>query len=100
MYYIRCIEKPDFEWDERKNLDNIAKHGAPFDVAQLAFLDELRVFLSDPGHCEYEKRFFCLGDVGGGIITVRFTMRGGKIRIFGAGYWRKGRKRYENSIHR
>ena len=30
-----------------------------------------------------------------GIITVRFTYREGKVRIFGAGYWRKGRKRYE-----
>ena len=36
-----------------------------------------------------------MGQVNEGIITVRFTYRDGKVRIFGAGYWRKGRKRYE-----
>jgi hypothetical protein len=28
-------------------------------------------------------------------MTVRFTYRKGRIRIFGAGYWRKGKKIYE-----
>lgn len=34
-------------------------------------------------------------------MTVRFTYRGGVIRIFGAGYWRKGKQIYEreNKIH-
>ena len=30
-----------------------------------------------------------------GVLTVRFTYRRKKIRIYGAGYWRKGRKIYE-----
>ena len=48
-----------------------------------------------------EKRYFCFGKVGEGIATVRFTHRNGMIRIFGAGYWRAGRKIYEkqNKIH-
>lgn len=33
--------------------------------------------------------------LGNRIITVRFTYRNGKIRLFGAGYWRKGKKAYE-----
>lgn len=28
-------------------------------------------------------------------LTVRFTYRGSVIRIFGAGYWRKGKVIYE-----
>lgn len=28
-------------------------------------------------------------------MTVRFTYRGMKFRIFGAGFWRKGKKIYE-----
>jgi hypothetical protein len=28
------------------------------------------------------------------IITVRFTYRGKRIRIFGAAFWRAGRKKY------
>ena len=31
------------------------------------------------------------GRVSGEIMTVRFTCRENKIRIIGAGYWRKGK---------
>jgi uncharacterized DUF497 family protein len=44
-----------------------------------------------------EVRFFCCGKVEDGILRVRFTYREGKIRIFGAGYWRKGKKIYEQA---
>lgn len=90
-----------FEWDENKNKVNHDKHGVSFLKAQLAFLDQNRVILEDTKHSSYEKRYYCLGRVAGGILTVRFTHRSGKIRIFGAGYWRKGKKLYEqeNKIH-
>lgn len=47
-------------------------------------------------------RYYCFGKVGDDIITVRFTYRNNIIRIFGAGYWRKGKAIYahENKIHR
>ncbi|MEI6747001.1 MAG: hypothetical protein WCL34_13640 [Methylococcaceae bacterium] len=32
---------------------------------------------------------------GSSILTVRFTYRHNRIRIIGAGYWRKGKKIYE-----
>ncbi|MDQ3259808.1 MAG: BrnT family toxin, partial [Pseudomonadota bacterium] len=46
--------------------------------------------------------FFCFGEVDDGVLTVRFTFRARVIRIFGAGYWRKGKMIYEreNKIHR
>ena len=36
------------------------------------------------------------------VLTVRFTYRESVIRLFGAGYWRKGKRVYdrENQIHR
>lgn len=40
-------------------------------------------------------RLFCVGMVDGRVMTVRFTYREGRIRIIGAGYWRKGRRAYE-----
>ncbi len=90
-----------FEWDDEKNLSNQLKHGVSFYDAQYAFADPLRVILQDVAHSEAEARFYCLGKVNDGIMTVRFTYRDGKIRIFGAGYWRKGKKIYEkeNQIH-
>lgn len=84
-----------FEWDPVKNQTNQEKHGVSFDLAQFAFADPNRVILEDLEHSEDEKRYFCLGEVAEGILTVRFTVRAKTIRIFGAGYWRKGRKIYE-----
>lgn len=42
---------------------------------------------------------YCVGHGGDGILTVRFTYRNNVIRIFGAGYWRKGKKLYEEQNH-
>jgi uncharacterized protein len=90
-------KQQSFEWDEAKNGSNIAKHGVGFRVAQKAFLDPKRVIAEDLEHSSVESRFFCIGAVEDGILTVRFTWREGRIRIFGAGYWRKGKELYEKT---
>lgn len=96
------MKAPTFEWDEDKNRENIAKHGVSFAEAQGAFGDERRLIVEDMDHSEHEQRWFCFGKAGGGIMTVRFTYRKNRIRIYGAGYWRKGKKIYEkeNRIYR
>ena len=94
-------KRSDFEWDDKKDRLNQQKHGVSFALAQIAFLDQHRVILEDLEHSDTEARYYCLGKVAGGIMTVRFTYRKNKIRIIGAGYWRKGKKIYEkeNKIH-
>ena len=87
--------EPSFEWDPIKERANRAKHGVPFSLAQLAFFDPHRVIAEDLSHSAAEQRYFCFGQVGAGVMTVRFTWRDGRIRIFGAGYWRKGKTIYE-----
>jgi hypothetical protein len=84
-----------FEWDHQKNVENIKKHGISFYVAQFAFADPKRVVLEDLKHSYDERRFYCIGKVEEAIITVRFTYRENRIRLIGAGYWRKGKKVYE-----
>jgi hypothetical protein len=75
---------------------SIAKSkGVSFIDAQVAFLDSRRVIAEDLSHGEGEQRHFCFGMVGGGVMTVRFTWREGRIRIIRAGYWRKGKTIYE-----
>lgn len=95
------MAKVRFEWDEEKDKENQDKHNVSFSLAQIAFLDPHRVIVEDINHSTEEERFYCIGRVGNGIITVRFTYRGNVIRIYGAGYWRKGRRIYEkqNKIH-
>jgi len=87
--------KSHFEWDETKNHENQKKHGILFENAQYAFADPKRVILEDLAHSEKEKRYYCIGKVEEGVVTVRFTYRKNVIRIFGAGYWRKGKNIYE-----
>ena len=79
-----------FEWNADKDVANQAKHGVSFADAQFAFADPYRVIAEDLAHSRGEPRYYCFGEVGGGII-----------RIFGAGYWRKGKRIYEreNQIH-
>lgn len=84
-----------FIWDPAKESANISKHGVDFDSAAKAFKDPGRKIYTDSRHSAKEERYFCLGKVGNRVLTVRFTCRGGKIRIIGAGYWRKGARAYE-----
>lgn len=96
------MSKVRFEWDDSKDRGNLKKHGVPFSSAQFAFADPKRVIAQDLAHSQSEQRFYCFGQVGDGIMTVRFTYRNDSIRIIGAGYWRKGKATYEqeNKIHR
>lgn len=95
------MTKVRFEWDEAKDKENQEKHNVAFALAQHAFLDPHRVIAEDINHSTEEERYYCIGRVGDAIMTVRFTYRDNVIRIYGAGYWRKGRKIYEeqNKIH-
>lgn len=91
-----------FEWDPDKDVENQHKHGISFARAQYAFADLRRVIAKDVTHSQTEERFYCFGEVEGGVLTVRFTYRASVIRIIGAGYWRKGKAIYEreNQVHR
>lgn len=87
------------ESDIRKDLENQRKHGISFREAQEAFSDPNRLIFEDLDHSTPEEtRYKCIGKVKDKACTVRFTYREGKIRIFGAGYWRKERKIYERQI--
>ena len=84
-----------FIWDVDREIANIAKHRVDFTTAAKVFLDAKRKIIADSKHSIMELRHYCIGKVEGKIITVRFTYRRGQIRIFGAGYWRKGKMYYE-----
>jgi uncharacterized DUF497 family protein len=103
---VRYMDADDkiaiFEWDEAKNLLNQDKHGVSFEQARHAFADPNRLIFTDLHHSIDEQRLFCLGRAGGGVMTVRFTYRDKRVRIFGAGYWRKGKGIYDDgqrSLH-
>jgi uncharacterized protein len=93
--------KASFEWDDTKDAANQLKHGVSFTLAQHAFLDPRRVIVKDLKHSQREVRFYCVGEIPEGVLTVRFTWRQQVIRIIGAGFWREGKAIYErqNALH-
>jgi hypothetical protein len=50
-----------FEWDERKAVANVRKHGVSFEEARSVFFDERARLIDDPDHSENEARFILLG---------------------------------------
>ncbi len=52
-----------FEWDEEKAGRNLAKHGVPFELAQLAFEDPLYLLVPDRFD-DGEQRWHAIGMVG------------------------------------
>jgi uncharacterized protein len=85
----------EFEWDTDKNFANIEKHGVSFDAAIRAFLDPKRKIRLNTKHSGAEISYYCIGMVADRVLTVRFTIRTGKVRLIGAGYWREGKRFYE-----
>jgi len=85
-----------FECDPEKEALNLKKHGVDFSTVGAAFADPRRVLAADRKHSANESRWFCIGKDGRGVLTASFTLREGTVRIISAGYWRKGRKIYEN----
>ena|SRR3989338_9452683 len=95
-YYIQStVASGSFVWDAEKERYNRRVHGIDFKQASEVFFDPKRIIAVDALHSKTEERFFCIGRVGNKIATVRFVCREQKIRIIGAGFWRKGRKLYE-----
>lgn len=61
------------------------------------FADPKRLIVPNQFHSSKEDRFYAIGHDGLGVLTVRFTLRNGAIRVIGAGYWRKQRRLYEKA---
>jgi hypothetical protein len=94
------MSQTSFEWDIDQDLENQAKHGVSFAQAPHVCADPRRVIAEDLSHSQTENRYDCFGAVEGGNLTLRSPYRRGIIRIFDAGYWRKGKHIYAREHHR
>ena len=75
----------NFEWDEKKNAENLRKHRISFDEASTIFGDPLAITYHDPVHSSEEDRFLTFGHSSQSrLIVVSHTDRGGKIRLISA----------------
>ena len=88
-----------FEWDRRKAILNIKKHGVSFEDAATAFGDPLSVTVHDPKHSDDEDRFLLLGETQDKkLVVVAHTDRKDTIRLINARpATRQEREDYEKS---
>jgi hypothetical protein len=74
----------EFEWDRRKALTNLRKHGIDFADAATVFYDDNAITMIDDS-TDDEDRFVSLGfDALGQILVVVFTWRDGRPRLISA----------------
>jgi len=62
-----------FEWDEKKNIVNIKKHGVSFEEAEKVFFDPKYYEMYDEIHSLFEKRWIIIGLAGLKVLKVVFT---------------------------
>ena len=59
-----------FEWDDRKNKENIKKHGVSFEQAQEVFHDPLHLSKLDKIFSYFEERWITIGSTSEGEILI------------------------------
>ena len=83
-----------FEWNRKKALLNVRKHGLTFEEASTIFGDSLSLTIPDTFHSIGEDRFITIGtSAKGRILVVMHTERHDVIRIISA---RKATKNERN----
>jgi hypothetical protein len=76
---------PGYEWDAKKAVANLRKHGVDFADAATVFSDEVALRMADHISSVDEERFVLLGmSVPGDVLVVVYTWRGERIRIISA----------------
>ena len=72
-----------YEWDPKKAVGNLDKHGIDFADAVAVLEDELALTLDDD--YPHEKRYATIGaDAPGRLLVVIYTFRGENIRLISA----------------
>lgn len=68
-----------FEWDERKNRLNKAKHG--LDFSEMRGFDFEAALVDEDRDASGEQRFVATGPIGPRLCVVVYTERGENLRI-------------------
>jgi uncharacterized DUF497 family protein len=72
-----------FEWDPKKERENVKEHGVYFDTAVQVFNDYHRMVRHDDDSSDYEDRWQTMGFIDD-VLFVVFTERGDVTRIISA----------------
>lgn len=73
--YINSVR---YEWDERKRVSNLEKHGLDFFDVGIVFESS---HIEVPSSHGAEERFLAIGSLEGHFVTVVYTLRSEAIRV-------------------
>ena len=65
----------NFEWNNKKAIENLRKHGIAFDEAATIFADPLAITYHDPEHSMEEDRYLTFGHSSQGRLLCSVTHR-------------------------
>jgi len=74
----------EFEWDDRKAANNLARHGVGFETARDVFDDAQAIEIEDRRWNYGEDRYVMIGMAGQQLLAVAYTFRGQRVRIISA----------------
>jgi uncharacterized protein len=69
-----------YEWDERKRIGNLEKHGLDFADAWKVFEASVKVTLPVPHTESGEVRWMDVAEIAGVVLVLVYTMRGDSVR--------------------
>ena len=78
------MDDGEFQWDDLKAAQNLAKHGVSFEAAKAIFKDPFAVEYVDDCEDYGENRLIIIGLVDSRLLVVAYTMRDEAIRIISA----------------
>ena len=83
------------EWDPKKAISNLKKHGVSFEEAATALSDPLAATGADPDHSLTEDRYVTFGvSEKGRLVVVSHTEKDETIRIISARRANKGEREF------
>lgn len=87
----------EFEWDENKAQQNLAKHG--LDFARVRTILDGRDIMSNEPSRGLEERFASTAQLDDIMVTIIWTKRGDSTRIISARRARDGEKRAYRALY-
>ena len=94
--YIQAVE---FQWDEKKNRENLQKHGLSFEDVDLVFLSPDKITAETTRQEMSERRWTDVGEVFGRVLILVYTRRGKAIRVISfRSANRRERRKYHGAI--
>ncbi|MEK6756401.1 MAG: BrnT family toxin [Bacteroidota bacterium] len=82
-----------YEWDERKRVSNLEKHGLDFYRAKRVYEADRKITIETTKEGSRERRFLDIAEVESACVALVYTYRGESVRIISMRHARRKERR-------